>query len=54
MKLSFQIFNNFLQNNFVLGTEEPDWPDGHPTDKDRNKCMNLHGLLKLLLEVVPM
>lgn len=39
---------------FILGAEELEWPEGQPSDIDRYKFINLHSLLKLILEVIPM
>ncbi|CAG9821895.1 unnamed protein product [Phaedon cochleariae] len=39
---------------FIPDPNEPEWPEGVPTDTDCIKCVNIHSLINLLLAVVPM
>ncbi|XP_074030312.1 RNA polymerase I-specific transcription initiation factor RRN3 homolog Tif-IA [Leptinotarsa decemlineata] len=39
---------------FLPDPTEPDWPEGTPSKKDQNKFVNIHALIKLLLNVIPM
>lgn len=37
-----------------LDPNDQEWPDGVPAEKDCKKCVNVHSVLKRLLNVVPM
>ncbi|CAG9773105.1 unnamed protein product [Ceutorhynchus assimilis] len=48
----FVIFK--LVQLFLPGPNDPEWPDGKITEDDRQKCINIHIVIKILLDVVPM
>nr|AEE63061.1 unknown [Dendroctonus ponderosae] len=42
-----------LVNLFLPNLTDPEWPDGEITEKDRQICLNIHVVIKILLDVVP-
>lgn len=38
----------------IAGVTDPQWPDGKIVEEDRQICLNVHVVIKILLDVVPM
>jgi len=37
-----------------LDPKDPEWPDGKVREADRQKCLNVHVVIKIILDVIPM
>lgn len=47
---NMQLMKKFM----LLDPKDPEWPDGKATESDRQKCLNVHVVIKILLDVIPM
>lgn len=45
---------NQLVGLFLPDPKDPEWPDGKVTEADRQKCLNVHVVIKIILDVIPM
>ncbi|KAL1506194.1 hypothetical protein ABEB36_005599 [Hypothenemus hampei] len=45
---------SYLVELFLPDPNDPEWPDGKITENDKQKCLNVHVLIQVLLNVIPM